>query len=390
MADQGQASQLEGAGTATEAARPLMGVVLNAPFATHGIRGSVHGCPDMLPRIPASTREAYLDVLGRELENADDVLCECEVAFLTVSGSAAMLPADGLAQLIRKLRQQYRFSPQAEITLELTPETVCAASLASLNTCEFTRLLLRAGACDDKSLAAVGSPWGADDVAAALRLVSQPPCARPSVEIWYGIPNQTPGTLSSCLDQLTKNSQVKEVVLRQYLPPTGGPVASRPQLLEQYEAVVAFLAGRDFTEYGAGRFSREDGRDRSLLARCADIGWMGFGAGANSFQNGYIYSNTIDIAAYLAANGDYTKTVAAARKLTPNDLALKTLRDRLCLASGVDAATMNRIDREHPDFAAAIRSGISGAYMAQKTDGSIALTTRGSSCFQAIERMLGA
>lgn len=420
----------------------LMGIVINAPFSDRLIAGRVRDewdepvpAPDgtaapetLVAGAPVATRSAYLDVLCKEIEGADDVLADREVAFLTVKDSAAMLPTDGLARLIRNLKHRYRFTDKTEVTLELTPQTVCTASLTSLNVCKFTRLLLHVAAYDPASLDSLGKPWRAVDVASALRFIDKFYYTRPSFEVWYGVPGSTLRSLRASLDELTESSQIKEVVLRPYEPAAvekgktsgaaeaggeaggagdenggaegeaggaGGVSGGTAQnvaadtLVEQYSCAKAFLERRGFECYGAGRFFRGDGRDRSFLDRCNGVEWEGFGVGATSFMDGFVSRNTTDLGLYLAGGGDYTKTVAAARDLTERDLAAKALCDRLRLSGRIDEADVPK----DPGLAGALQTLAADGYLevAPCTDGArtgYACALKGFARFNDVEQTI--
>jgi coproporphyrinogen III oxidase-like Fe-S oxidoreductase len=289
-----------------EAQKAPLGVVLNVPFAA----APCPALPDLRPGVPLRDREAYLDVLEREVEGAADLFEGRTIAYLAVRGNAALVPTDRLARLVRRLRRDVGTVPHAEVSLCMTPDTVCSPSLTSLAGCRFARLRLRVAAADPASLKALGAGWTCETVGQAARFVELFHVARPSYELVCGAPGVTAQGLGASVDALTQSGQTQEVA---FVTPQGAAPAGEDE--EACAPAADLLRARGFLAVAPGRYARPGGHDRALEADASGVERAVFGLGAVSRVDGYLTRNTDDLAAYLASDGDFTRLVVSAQEL---------------------------------------------------------------------------
>lgn len=289
--------------------RRRVGIVVNVPF----ISKATPAYPGLIAGTSVAARTAYLDVLAREVAGATDVLAGREVAFVLVRGNAAMVPPDALARLVRQMRTDWSFARAGEVTMEMTPDTVCTASLTALNTCGFTHLRIKALSADARTLEELGSPWGVGSVAEALSFVELMGYANVALEVACGVPGATEDRLRRDVGLLTESEQIGEVTFVR--PPAGDPAETTRVDTGVPDVVRRLLERRGFAADEAGRFVRRGGWNRAALALRTGIEHVGFGLGASSRVDGYASWNTADLDAYLASGGDYTKLVVRAEEL---------------------------------------------------------------------------
>lgn len=359
-----------------------IGIVINVPFCTKvrkGEQARMAGCG-------AALRTAYLAALEQELMGAEDVLGDRRIKYLAVEGSAAMLPPDGLGRLLLKLRRSYDFAQDAEISIQMSPETVGTASLTGLNIAKFKRLCLDALSLDAEVLKTLG----AGDLSAvygALMLLGKFGYMRVSLRCIYGVPGMSAATIRRTLDLFTEGQQVKEIILFPYeLAQSEG--LSVESLCEQYVAAAAFLEKRGFLPYAPGRFARLDGRDGTLHAAMEGLESMGFGLGACSCMDGMRSQNTWDMSAYIVGASDYTRIVAAAWRIGAREKAVRQLLAGLACSEGISMeGALQKLLDEAPELGPAV-SALEKQGLLRVEAGSLRVTALGCVCFSGIQKTL--
>ena len=280
-------------------------LVIEVPFDIEPRRGARR-----IGGASLSMRSSYLAALANEVEAACEDLADCTVRSVEVRGNAAMLPMDSFARLVRKLRGACAWDPHGEFVLEMDPATVNTSSLTALNGCRFRTLRLDALTSDE----AVRSYLGASPLSSlgsALAFVEKFGYSRVSMRCIYGAPGLGEHALRSTIELLDETSQVREFVLFAYENAaadglSAGEVEGQRAVLEET------LRARGFEGYAPGRFCRTGGKDGAYLDRQSGMDVLGFGVGARSRFDGMEWRNTPDVAAYIAANGDFEHIVCEA------------------------------------------------------------------------------
>ena len=116
-------------------------------------------------------------------------------------GTPSLMPPDLIAAIIAEAEQIFGFAPDIEITAEANPNSVEAAGLAGFQSAGINRVSLGVQALDPAQLRFLGREHSVTEALAALAL-AQTIFARVSIDLIYGLPDQTPGSWRSTLQQL--------------------------------------------------------------------------------------------------------------------------------------------------------------------------------------------
>jgi oxygen-independent coproporphyrinogen-3 oxidase len=111
------------------------------------------------------------------------------------------MPPDLIAAIIAEAEQIFGFAPDIEITAEANPTSVEAAGLAGFKSAGVNRVSLGIQALDPAQLRFLGREHSVTEALAALAL-AQTIFARVSIDLIYGLPDQTPGSWQATLQQL--------------------------------------------------------------------------------------------------------------------------------------------------------------------------------------------
>jgi putative oxygen-independent coproporphyrinogen III oxidase len=116
-------------------------------------------------------------------------------------GTPSLMPPDLIAAIIAEAERIFGFAPDIEITAEANPTSVEAAGLAGFKSAGVNRVSLGIQALDPAQLRFLGREHSVTEALAALAL-AQTIFARVSIDLIYGLPDQTPGSWQATLQQL--------------------------------------------------------------------------------------------------------------------------------------------------------------------------------------------
>ena len=116
-------------------------------------------------------------------------------------GTPSLMPPDLIAAIIAEAEQIFGFAPDIEITAEANPTSVEAAGLEGFKSAGVNRVSLGIQALDPAQLRFLGREHSVTEALAALAL-AQTIFARVSIDLIYGLPDQTPGSWQATLQQL--------------------------------------------------------------------------------------------------------------------------------------------------------------------------------------------
>jgi len=132
--------------------------------------------------------EAYVRALIREITLAGPA--PARTVYLG-GGTPTVLPLSHLAQILDAVRAAFALSEDAEVTIEANPGTVDAGTLAALRERGVNRLSLGVQSFADDELRLLGRIHTAEQAAAALAAARQAGFENVSLDLIYGLPDQT-------------------------------------------------------------------------------------------------------------------------------------------------------------------------------------------------------
>jgi oxygen-independent coproporphyrinogen-3 oxidase len=105
-------------------------------------------------------------------------------------GTPSLLSADGVAELIDRVRARFGLADGAEVTLEANPGPADLGDLAAFARAGVTRLSLGAQSLDDAELQSLGRRHRAADVAEAVLAARAAGIGQVSLDLLYDVPGQ--------------------------------------------------------------------------------------------------------------------------------------------------------------------------------------------------------
>lgn len=221
-------------------------------------------------------------------------------------GTPSLLGAARLAALLEEI-SRFGLEAGAEITLEANPETVDMDFLRACRAMGFTRISFGIQSAEEKELRALGRIHSFVRAAKAVEESLRAGFVHVSGDVMLGIPYQTPRSLTHTLEAVA-GLGVDHISAYLLKLEEGTPLALRAgeyefpdedTLCDEYLGMVEKLGELGFAQYEISNFARPGGQSRHNRRYWERRPYLGLGPGAHSHFEGWRFSYSRDLAAFL-------------------------------------------------------------------------------------------
>ena len=323
-------------------------------------------------------KNSYVEALIKEINLRGDGSTVETIYF--GGGTPTTLELNQLEKILCAVKESFPVDERAEVTIEANPGTVEKEYLRGLKSLGFNRLSLGVQSFDDRLLKTLGR---IHDSRAAIETVELAKnfFANVSVDLMYGLPNQTLDDLSRDLEQISRldvqhvsiyglelEAGTKFYELKDKLP-----LPDENLCADMYDLITETLPTLGYRRYEVSNFAKENFESRHNVGYWTGKHYRGFGAGAHSFDGKLRISNVRDVAAYIQGNVPIVEEVVT-RKAAMEEFCFLGLR----MIEGISAQTFKE------KFGASIFDVFGGVIdknrrlgLLNVDDDKISLTTRG-------------
>jgi len=245
---------------------------------------------------------AYVDALLREATfwAGSGIVDHIETLYFG-GGTPTLLPIAETQRLLDGLRQRFDVTPDAEITFEANPESVDDTRLRTLRRMGANRLSLGVQSLDDAELRFLGRIHDAAKAEAAYGAARDAGFDSLSLDLIFGLPRQTTAqwrrTLEKAIALAPDHLSLYALTLEEDTPlarriaagecPEPDPDAQA----EMYSWAGKRLADAGYEQYEISNWARPGHRCRHNLTYWQTRPYLGLGAGAHSYVDGYRLAN---------------------------------------------------------------------------------------------------
>ncbi len=258
----------------------------------------------------------YVQAICREIQGVADA-ADKRLPVHTLyfgGGTPSLLSAEQVDAVLCSARAGFDLLPEAEITLEANPGTVTLEGLRALRKTGVNRLSLGMQSAQPDELSTLDRQHAPADVMQAVAWARQADFDNLSLDLIYGIPRQTLESwqlsLHAALDLNPEHLSLYSLTVEQGTPlerwVAGGliPEPDDDLAADQYEWAMQRLDSAGFEQYEISNWARKTEPGTSLASRHNLQYWLGepylgFGAGAHGYANGYRTANCLRISDYL-------------------------------------------------------------------------------------------
>ena len=269
-------------------------------------------------------------------------------------------PAD-LARILGAVRSQFGAGrtraggTHTEVTLEADPETITPEKAAAWLAAGINRVSLGAQSFHDAELKSAGRMHRRADIFSAVAHLRAAGVGNISLDLIAGLPHQTaaswcesleqalglpPEHISIYLFEIDEGSRLGRELLSGGARYSAAAVPSDDAMAESYEFACERLARAGYEHYEISNWALPGFRSRHNLKYWRREAYLGFGAGAHSFDGRSRWANAHDPAAYGAAIEQGRLPIEQLEEITPRQALDEELFLGLRQLEGIDLASI--------------------------------------------------
>ena len=245
-------------------------------------------------------KKQYLEALDKEIE------CFYQNEKLNTLYIGGGTPSVLEISELQRVLQNFKFEPDAEITIELNPETLTDEYFKGLRQTGVNRISLGCQTFDDEILKLIGRRHSSKQVKYAVKLAQDNGFNNISLDFIYGLPTQTIESFEDDLLMAVKlgvthislyGLKIDEGCYFYSNPPKDLP--DNDTQADMYLKAISVLSKNGFEHYEISNFCKSGFESRHNLNYWDNNTYYGFGIAAHGYKDGVRYSNYEDFDRYL-------------------------------------------------------------------------------------------
>lgn len=289
-------------------------------------------------------------------------------------GTPTLLPLAYMQQMINAVSKRFSLTDHAEITLEANPATFDRDRAAAYRAMGFNRISIGVQSFSPLLLRRLGRLHDGAQAVCAVESAYAAGFDNISIDLMYALPGQTPQQLRQDLGRV-QSLPVSHLSIYGLKIEDGTPFAKQAitvqedDYVQMYEDVCTILPKMGFAQYEISNFARPGAQSRHNLKYWRRVPYLGFGAGAHSFDGLRRWKNRCRIVDYITAAD---KRIAV-ETLTGQDHLVEKWILGMRLTEGVP----EELPMQFPGGAAKIRQYMKAGFLSCLPTRRVAFTTKG-------------
>lgn len=296
-----------------------------------------------------SKQQEYCDALCREIIMRRNYIIGIIDTVYFGGGTPSTLTREQLQKILGTIKENYRLSPSAEITIEANPDDLTPEYLATLRSLSFNRLSMGIQSFDDAQLKAIGRRHTAERARQAVKDARTAGFENISIDLMFALPSSTSAQWQESIKQAIELRPThisaynltyeEETPLYRALQQGKIEAVDEEENLKQFEILIEQLAAAGYRHYEISNFALPGYESRHNSSYWHDIPYLGCGAAAHSYNGESRSWNISDIKTYIEGinNGAPFSEV---EQLTTAEQYNDTILTRLRTADGVPSDWM--------------------------------------------------
>jgi len=264
-------------------------------------------------------------------------------------GTPSCIAPKHIDSILSACRKQFRFTDDAEVSIEVNPATVNAEKLRIYCNAGVNRISMGVQSMNDDELIALGRLHRSRDVLESYDAIVNAGFTNINLDMISAAPNQSMESLMFTANELCRLSPAHlsaySLIIEQ-----GTPLYSmheRDELAlpnedaerEMYDYITEFFASQEYVQYEISNFAKPGFECRHNLKYWQCEPYIGFGIAAHSYFNDTRYANASDIDTYISLTKSRKSAVAEKTVLSHQDMISDYIIMGLRLCKGIDLYT---------------------------------------------------
>lgn len=288
---------------------PPAAVYIHIPFCAN----KCHYCDFNSYAVKGQPVNAYLDALEREMQKTVDVLPPGTIETVYVGGGTpTVLTTEQMERFLRTVNAYFpNRSADFEFTMEANPGTADPDKLHAIREGGVNRISFGVQSFDQALLKRIGRIHNAEDVYRSLDTAQQAGFRNISIDLMFGLPDQTEDMLRATLDEalalklqhysiyglkVEENTLFHTLYMKDRLPLPEEETEAR-----MFQTIMDRLEAGGYRQYEISNFALPGYESRHNTMYWRNRAYYGIGAGAHGYASGVRHANIEPVQQYIDA-----------------------------------------------------------------------------------------
>lgn len=290
----------------------VIGIYLHIPFCKHRCAycdfNTYAGQDAMIPAyVDALIKE--IELIGRQISNLPDYQSANTIFF--GGGTPSLLSGPQFDSIMSALSSAFALSADAEVTIEANPGTISPAKLDAIRKAGINRISFGVQSSVTEELRMLERSHDFFTVIEAVSTARKAGFDNLNLDLIYALPQQTleswQTTVKRVLELEPEHISAYALTL-EHGTPFGKwadkgllPLPDPDLAADMYEWTMSYLPQSGYTQYEISNWAKTNSEFKCLhnLQYWRSLPYLGLGAGAHGYANGYRYSNVLRIKTYI-------------------------------------------------------------------------------------------
>jgi oxygen-independent coproporphyrinogen-3 oxidase len=284
----------------------MAGIYLHIPFC----KSRCYYC-DFYSNTDESLIDTFVENLCEEAKIRKDEVCENIKTIYFGGGTPSRLQQKHFEQIFDTLFDAYSIDSDAEITLEVNPDDLAPDYIRMLSALPFNRLSIGIQSFDDRELKFLNRRHSAQQATEVVKNAQQIGFENISIDLIYGIPNQTlevwrknlQQTIDLNIQHISAYHLIYEEDTKIYSLLQAGKInpVNEQTSTEMFSELINKLTTNGFLHYEIANFALPNRFSRHNSSYWRGESYIGLGPAAHSFVGDNRSKNISSLAQYLEA-----------------------------------------------------------------------------------------
>ena len=277
-------------------------------------------------------------------------------------GTPSYIPPKLILGAMNRIRECFKLTKDAEITLELNPGTIDESKVETYLQAGINRFSIGLQTAIDSQLADLGRIHNARDYVYATNLLKG---QNFSTDIMLGLKNQTKEDIKKTIELASacgsKHISMYALTVEDgtpiYTDYLNGELPDSDEVAEMYEYGYKLLKEKGYERYEISNFAKKGYESKHNLNYWKRGEYIGFGVSASSFMMGRRFTNTFDLDEYMKCVLSGFPPVIESEDVSESDAKFEFVMLALRTARGLSAKEYKSVFHSEwkEDFSAAYR-----------------------------------
>lgn len=332
--------------------------------------------------------ESYVDYLLREIKEQSIFYRDHQVISVFLGGGTpSLLSCEAAGLILQTVRENYRMTAEAEITMECNPGTVTAGKLRDYITSGINRLSIGLQSAQDKELARIGRIHDFETFLETYRAAREAGFKNINIDLMAALPGQSIDSYQRSLELVTallpEHISAYSLILEE-----GTPLYDRREQYQfptededrqMYQLTKTYLGKQGYQRYEISNYAKPGYACRHNQVYWQRGDYEGFGLGASSMVQNVRWSMPATLKGYR----DYVenmpcKDIPGAQQLTGREQMEEFMFLGLRMMCGVDCrAFADQFGQQIEEVYGTVIAEFTARGLLVEEDGHVKLTEKG-------------